>query len=535
MSAVLQCTAEVPSGVQATILSATPGRVGYNLLRRLIFVLGKDYGIAGQWQYQGYLKAIPARDIGREKYVEHLQVEGSVYKILPPTTVNTSDSQTIIDGDGSTVCSAIALGGATSGILTNGVLKSNAGNGSFAPLAAGVWGTQFIFASSMRTEDGPSWWRSNGQRFYDLTIGATYAEFSVAQNSYSCFGKPGWWYGASGFARLYKVTVELISETRYRVTWVNTLNRVPLSGLPRWSEQTVLAPVIEYGNTYSIVGNQVPMSVQRPTFVDRLLYAVQAPQQSSENVLQKAMDQYRVVHSNNVENAAQLAAGVQQLLPLSAAMHAFEAMALARTRPLDSAVHASKCTADLYLWWRYVAQTTFNDIVDWRLAVTRGLEKFNKMMDSPRRLRAKEDFSVELAGIRLQVRVAELLSVSPYPWMHTFNRMLALGFEPGLGQTWDLIPFSFVVDWFTSFSGILRAVDWYFYQALLGINVRVSSRKTKYEGQFYEDGWSGNLNVSYYERVPSNRRPSLKELLPIPRSVPIANWVPAAAALVIAR
>lgn len=241
----------------------------------------------------------------------------------------------------------------------------------------------------------------------------------------------------------------------------------------------------------------------------------------------KALEQYRAVNSNNIENIAQLRE-VRKLLPVDAALSLFEATSRGKVR---GAAYFAKAMSQLYLWYRYVFKPSVKDYKQWRALIANTQAIFDKC-DQSRHLRASNEYTEEYGGNTFVIRDTERITVSPYSdngWL----RALYVGMEPGLGQAWDLIPFSFVVDWFMPVAGTLRAIDWFMYQSLLGIRYRVLGHKVTSTLTFAD--YAGSVELSWYTRVVTSSWPDFVERVPLPRSLPLSNWGLAAAALVISR
>lgn len=70
----------------------------------------------------------------------------------------------------------------------------------------------------------------------------------------------------------------------------------------------------------------------------------------------------------------------------------------------------------------------------------------------------------------------------------------------GFQNVWDLIPYSFVVDWFTPAGDILQGWDDELMLSHLPINCIVLGKKSTFSATFVEDGMTYFLNASNYER-----------------------------------
>jgi hypothetical protein len=125
--------------------------------------------------------------------------------------------------------------------------------------------------------------------------------------------------------------------------------------------------------------------------------------------------------------------------------------------------------------------------------------------------------------------------------MTAVKKLMEWDVWPSLENTWDMIPLSFVVDWFSNLSTILTNVDRLVYEQYL--RVRIYERSDKIRVEFTDESIAhafgtspdfliGNVTGKYYTRW-SAERPQLGILdgwdpsLPAPK-----NYVDSAALLV---
>lgn len=180
--------------------------------------------------------------------------------------------------------------------------------------------------------------------------------------------------------------------------------------------------------------------------------------------------------------------------------------------------------ASLHLWWRYVVKTTYRDLKDLTEAIPTLLPK-----EGPTTLRARVGTSRAFDHFN-QTWVSALCRVNPY---NLSLLPLRFGIHPGLAQSWDLVPFSFVVDWFFGFSNQLNAIDWFIYRSFLRLTYLIRSRRTWVTVHATKFGGAGQAIVSFYRREISFVWPGFADSIPNPRGVPIKNWATSAAALAI--
>lgn len=529
-------TADIPVSADVACFAANLAKVGAGLINRIIFGIPTAYERRVIGSTSGYLDQGPR--LNGERGVRHLRLEGALNAYAPLATINTEASAILVDGNGTTICSQVAIALDEPGFrATDGVVKSANGSGAFAPTSGGAWGTQSIETSSLSVAVEGSFRKSYGSCYSDLTVGPDDFSFTCHQNAYTFYVVGSNSVSASGYATRWRISGTRISHTQFRVTATTLSRRHAIRGpYPSWEAAPLLQPDVYTirVNTLRCLPNEGTGPRAQSVLFDRLVSELIRSRPRGD-VAQRALDDYRDVHSNSIENATQAAEGLRSILPLDAAVLAFDGRTRALNDPVGGMRQLTRAAASLYLWYRYVLLPGFSDVAEWISAVKRLSREYGKAADSPRRLRGSDKYSVEALGFTLKVRVAELLSVTPYARDSLVDLALRFGFEIGLGQAWDLVPFSFVEDWFLNRAGTLRAIDWFFYGALLRLHVRVKSQKTSYEGSFDDGLWLGSISVSYYVREVTLTKPSFVELLPLPRCVPISDWAPVAAALAIAR
>lgn len=529
-------TADVPVSADVACFSGNLAKVGGNLIHRILFGVPTAYerriiGTTSDYLDQG-------SRLNGERGVRHLHFEGTLNALAPLSTINTEASEKLVDGDGTTICSTVAIALDVPGFRDpNGVVRSNNGTGAFAPTSEGAWGTQSIEAHSLGVSHEGYFHKSLGSCCSDLTVSPDEFSFTVHKNDFVFFVIDGWTYSASGHATTWRIRGTRVSDTVFKVVGTMLTCKHAIRGPYPSFEAAPLQEPDEYTigvNSSTCIPNAGAGPRAQSVLFDQLVAELRLWRPRGD-VAQKALDDYREVHSNSIENATQAEEGLRSILPLDAAVLAFDGRTRALNDPVGGMRQLARAAASLYLWYRYVLIPGFSDVAEWISAVKRLSREYGKAADSPRRLRGSEKYSVEALGFTLNVRVAELLSVTPYARDSLVDLALRFGFEIGLGQAWDLVPFSFVEDWFLNRAGTLRAIDWFFYGALLRLHVRVMSQKTSYEGPFDDGFWQGSISASYYVREVTLTKPSFVELLPLPRCVPISDWAPVAAALAIVR
>jgi hypothetical protein len=122
--------------------------------------------------------------------------------------------------------------------------------------------------------------------------------------------------------------------------------------------------------------------------------------------------------------------------------------------------------------------------------------------------------------------------------MTSIKKLMDWDVWPTLENTWDLIPLSFVVDWFLNISSILKNIDLMVYEQYLKVETFELSEKVTYplDVDSLLPGFSGDLVAARYSRQYRSTIPEVRVLdgwspsLPSPK-----NFVDGAALLVCMR
>lgn len=121
--------------------------------------------------------------------------------------------------------------------------------------------------------------------------------------------------------------------------------------------------------------------------------------------------------------------------------------------------HDIKSVAELYLWWKYSYKTSELDIMayfDW-------IKSWFKQKHDP----------VNSAHYTLtyNLSVDDILRYNVYISPYSIGIIEFLGLDINLSNVWDMLPFSFVLDWFVNVGDVLHSVD----TSLLGSKVSLQS------------------------------------------------------------
>lgn len=343
----------------------------------------------------------------------------------------------------------------------------------------------------------------------------------------------GSWNTAAGYRQEWNVSVKwdgAVIQCRATTSLNQTLGLTG-EGFDKTLLWTNLAPAIQNADRtqyYTVTSKQVsPSYVPLIAMIDRIKGVqlwMSKPLYADEHTraYNNALDAFRVLSSNNIENALQMAK-VEKLLPLDAAKLWRDAKSLKNS--VFRRVSQAKALASLYLWYRYVAKTTYQDLEELLKAVPNLFPKTETVTLKGEKITTEREFEYPN-----YTWVAATARVSPY---NLSLMALRLGVHPGLAQAWDLFPGTFVLDWFTGASEQLAAIDWFIYRSFFKLHWLLSTRKTVVMIDSSDLGGDGVVKATFYIRSVSLVWPRFLDSIPNPRCAPIKNWATAATALAI--
>lgn len=155
-----------------------------------------------------------------------------------------------------------------------------------------------------------------------------------------------------------------------------------------------------------------------------------------------------------------------------------------------------KSVADLYLWWKYSYSTSKMDIesyVEWFRSLSK--QKTNPTNGTH-------------YSLTYTVSHNDVIRYNIYLTPYSIGVLEALGLDINFTNTWDLIPFSFVVDWFVSIGDTLKSLDVADLEAKVNLTSLLTSRKsTKVFVPIGNSQIAGDLTSHYYKRTISNTLP----------------------------
>lgn len=120
---------------------------------------------------------------------------------------------------------------------------------------------------------------------------------------------------------------------------------------------------------------------------------------------------------------------------------------------------------------------------------------------------------VRLDGVKyeLQQHVKIAIENEDAEFKRLINQIESFGFLPNLENIWDLVTYSFVVDWFIDMGALMRRVDTHFRVARLNIQYVTQSRRTVISGNVthasLQHPFTGSVKWVHYHRWVSDQCP----------------------------
>lgn len=533
---------------------------------------------------QAYPSSLSGTTGWQEQGVHHLLCDGDATFV--PTLGPIAESSGVIrisKGDGYTNLSRITIAGASAVKDSNGVMQR--------PFHTGGW-TSASGDLAGRLIDS---WHPDADTDYTQNFGSAWygGVSSPANGKVTCTFKTSGYtmsFFGSGSRQAWDVSCSLDlsgATPRFLLESVQTKNQY-LDNPGQWMHAVWFNSTLG-SNSFYVEAHALPLhpdvllQADVPSIMgvisDSIAATAEVPGQLENRANFKALESYREIHSNTTENAVQLM-HASRLLPIDAAFR-FAAVvssgafrlrklkqvlvkSLARhngriTAPMcktsltnsalltaDLLLACQKLASSLYLWWRYVANTSVEDAKEWHTLSAKSRESgritvsdWQKEVDhtigamfQPRgyRLRGSAGGESSVNGQQASHLVSVVAKVRPFEAAEFLLKPLRLGLNVGYGTTWDLIPLSFVVDWFTGIGDTLRGVDWLFYRHLLGLQAHIVTTRSD-SVPVLPPGWTGGGRIRRFTRRISFVWPSFLDSIPIPRMIPFEKWKYAALAL----
>lgn len=175
-------------------------------------------------------------------------------------------------------------------------------------------------------------------------------------------------------------------------------------------------------------------------------------EKEAEYARSAAVQDISALESNNLENIAGLKGSFSVLGDLVKGYKAFKS---------GDVLAATKAVSGCYLWYKYAVAPTISDVNDVSKNTSRLVGEISKHRFSNERRRGK--FTSD--------RTSFAGTISYFTTYHTqlkddvystvWNALEKFGLQVDASQIWDLIPFSFVADWFIPIGKTLTEIDSY--------------------------------------------------------------------------
>lgn len=169
--------------------------------------------------------------------------------------------------------------------------------------------------------------------------------------------------------------------------------------------------------------------------------------------------------------------------------------------------------ASSYLSYRYGLKLTYTDLM--KLAGSTRSVMDGKKGYNTSRSRLQRTVDSTTLGVPVDYLYSMKLFVRDYPdWIiEALQKMMVADFFPTLELAWDIIPFSFVVDWFLNIGDYLEALDSNTLLSTYKVLSCCYSRKATIREEFgvlfpdYLGVIEGEVTISYYSRFVSSTPP----------------------------
>lgn len=198
--------------------------------------------------------------------------------------------------------------------------------------------------------------------------------------------------------------------------------------------------------------------------------------------------QFGLPDVNNCENLTQLREIKKNIPPILAVIRK----------------HNVRSLSQFYLWYKYSYQTTLMDL----------LAYYKFFVSWASQAKSRKDFkrtSLTYNGTSNFGRRVINVTTRYHVYTSTYNAgvLEMMGLNLNLSNSWDMIPFSFVVDWFVNIGDILSRID--VENALAKVKVYSVCQSTKGTQTYSPDsvkGAIGSISVTTYVRDVSNTLPT---------------------------
>lgn len=222
------------------------------------------------------------------------------------------------------------------------------------------------------------------------------------------------------------------------------------------------------------------------------VYSLDAPSDVPWGTLVKdAVQSIRYIDSNSIENVAGFSDIKSNLPPIRTVKRL-----ITKKDPL--------ALAELFLWYKYSLSPNISDSKEFLNAVRKKSRRYTGAF-----YRSQVYCTMTQAGshsVFHECHASVKFAVSDY--RDAQMRLASWGFDPGIAQGWDLIPFSFVVDWFFHVGDKLSNLDWEFDNFVNTYNYESLTFSTKSKMSIdMPSPLMGTVSLVRYERIISQSIP----------------------------
>jgi hypothetical protein len=169
---------------------------------------------------------------------------------------------------------------------------------------------------------------------------------------------------------------------------------------------------------------------------------------------------------------------------------------------------AAKPMAELYLWYRYVAKPTIKDIGE-LAKLTDKVNKLKKELAGKKTCRANKKRTESIVGYDIQSKTCAKVVLARGHSPQVMDSPWAYGLNISLSNLWDLLSYSFVVDWVLNISSNLAEMDFVLQRNLFRLHYIIASNKLQCDIVFTKSApITGTLTVIDYHRFGMPTWPS---------------------------
>lgn len=279
------------------------------------------------------------------------------------------------------------------------------------------------------------------------------------------------------------------------------------SGTLHWNaEQRIFVPdaPVGYGAcvAYALPVRKETLSYSFSGYDAKLLFGALTPtfermptlEYVGKGPVRKAVENFNALDMNNVENSQSLT--LKDILPI-------EAIRLLRKNPI-------KAAADLYLWYKYSFAPNVSDLKKTWSRLYEVLSVIDRQQKSYGTTIATGTYMSLPCNTRYNACVIGNLN-GRTELQKVAQKLSGLGLEINAQNVWDLIPFSFVLDWFLPISDVFGEMDYENNVLLNKWNISLVEQSTRTQcdlsiGSLIQ-GLTGSVSLIRYARTYGTQLP----------------------------